>query len=883
MHLPQIEVIAKPCKSMWTTNKIRRTFLDYFRDKEHQIVSSAPLVVKNDPTLMFINAGMNQFKDVFLGNEKPLSPRVADTQKCLRVSGKHNDLEEVGVDTYHHTLFEMLGNWSFNDYFKKEAIDYAWDLLVNIYGIDQDRMYATVFGGDEKDGTEADEEAFSIWTKYLPEDRILRCGKKDNFWEMGDVGPSGPCSEIHIDVRSNAERAKIPGVELVNADHPQVIEVWNLVFIQFNRLANGSLEKLSSVHVDTGMGLERLAMVLQGKESNYEIDLFQKIISSIENLSGQSYSRSDSKSDIAFRVIADHIRAISFAIADGQLPSNTGAGYVIRRILRRAVRYAYSFLGFREPALSRLVLTLVEEMGDAFPELRDQQEFITKVIHEEEEGFLRTLENGLTRLKTLISSNGKIDGRSAFELYDTYGFPIDLTQLICSEEGIEVDEVGFRIELNKQKDRSRTSNQLELDDWVEINPAESTSFVGYDDLETNVSILKYRKVVKKGKDFFQLVLNKTPFYPEGGGQVGDKGVLVSGNGERVEVIDTQRENELIVHFTKKLPAELQSHFTAKVDNEKRKSTELNHSATHLLHYSLRKVLGKHVEQRGSLVNDKYLRFDFSHFQKMSEDEIAQVEAEVNRMINENLPLDEKRSVPIEEARKSGAMSLFGEKYGDEVRVIQFGDSIELCGGTHVHNTISIRHFKILSEASVASGVRRIEAITGSALDEHYHEQEHLLNEIKVRLNDPKNLLKAIGDLLEREQLLEKELAGFKSSKAKQIKEELLKEIEKCEGYSLIVQQVELSADQVKDISFQLGSQVSNLIIALGYENNGKPGLSIWMDKDLVSENRNASHMIREAGKFIKGGGGGQAFYATAGGKDLDGIPKALEFIKQNLK
>lgn len=864
----------------WTTEQIRKTFLDYFEKNGHQIVPSAPMVIKNDPTLMFTNAGMNQFKDIFLGNENAKYKRVADTQKCLRVSGKHNDLEEVGVDTYHHTMFEMLGNWSFDDYFKQEAIEMAWELLTEVYKVDKERLHVTVFGGDQEDGTQEDVEAYDIWKSRINEDRIIKCDKKDNFWEMGDSGPCGPCSEIHVDIRSEEERAKIDGKSLVNQDHPQVIEVWNLVFIQYNRLANGTLQTLPQKHVDTGMGLERLAMVLQHQQSNYNIDLFQSLIAQLESVSGIKYEAGDDKKSVAFRVIADHLRAISFAIADGQLPSNTGAGYVIRRILRRAVRYGYSFLNLNEPFINELIPTLDGLMGSSFSELRKQAPFIKNVIREEEESFLRTLDKGIKRLNALTEGSFTISGKDAFELYDTYGFPLDLTQLIASEKDIKVDLVEFNAELELQKNRSRSSNVMNLDDWQIVKEFSGMPvFIGYDSLEAEIEILRIRKVSQKGNDFYQLVFNQTPFYPEGGGQIGDKGIIVSSD-EKIEIIDTKKENDLVVHIVKNPPKNPKSTFKAQVNTRARFLTACNHSATHLLHHGLREVLGTHVEQRGSLVNDKYLRFDFSHFQKMSDDEIKRVEDLVNKEIDSQIDLNEFRDTPINEAKKMGAMSLFGEKYGESVRVIRFGESVELCGGTHVSNSVLIKRFKITSESSIASGIRRIEAITNAGYDRYVSDLEKLLVRLNETLQQPKDLVATVEQLNKRLAIAEGELEALNAEKAMSIKSELLNHVELVHGTSLIFSIVDLSADKVKDISFQLKSQLENAVIALGYVNDEKPGLSLLISEELVNDSINASKLIREAGKFIQGGGGGQPFYATAGGKRKEGLNEAMEFLRK---
>ncbi len=862
-----------------TAKEIRRTFLDFFHSKGHIIVPSAPLVIKNDPTLLFTNAGMNQFKDLFLGNAPIVNPRVADTQKCLRVSGKHNDLEEVGVDTYHHTLFEMLGNWSFGDYFKKEAIHWSWELLTEVYKMDKSRIYVTVFEGSTDDGLAFDQEAYDCWKQYIAEDRILKGNKKDNFWEMGDVGPCGPCSEIHVDMRSDSERARIDGKTLVNANHPQVIEIWNNVFMEFNRKADGSLEKLPAQHVDTGMGFERLCMVLQGKQSNYDTDVFQPLIRAIETLTGARYGKEE-KTDIAIRVVADHIRAVAFAVADGQLPSSNGAGYVIRRILRRAVRYAYSFLETREPLLCKLVPVLVREMGDFFTELAEQQTHITLTIEQEEKSFLRTLENGIARFEKFIQSGEQtakiIPGAFAFELYDTFGFPIDLTQLMARENQWTVDEKGFQQELEKQKARSRQATTLETDDWVILQPGVTEEFVGYDSLKVSAQITRYRKVKAKGKTFFQLVLDRTPFYPEGGGQVGDAGYLEAA-GVRTPISDTRRENNLIVHTADMLPADPSATFLAVVDASRRCETQLNHSATHLLHEALREVLGTHVEQKGSLVNAEYLRFDFSHIARVTEEELARVEKQVNEKIRENLPLDEKRGVPIEAAKAMGAMALFGEKYGDSVRVIRFGSSVELCGGTHVQATGQIGLFKIVSESAVAAGVRRIEAFTGQKAFDYFETQRQLVTEVSVLLKNPKDLKKAVTDLVRQQSELQRRIEELMREKAAQIKTSLLEKAEEIQGVRFISASVDLDAGMLKELAYQLKGQVQNLFLVLASENGDKASLAVMIDEKLVSEKGwDAGKIVRELAREINGGGGGQAFFATAGGTRAAGIPAALE-------
>ena len=857
---------------------IRRTFLDFFKSKGHEIVPSAPMVVKNDPTLMFTNSGMAPFKDWFLGNAPIKWPRVADTQKCLRVSGKHNDLEEVGVDTYHHTMFEMLGNWSFGDYFKKEALAWSWELLTEVYKLPKDRLYATVFEGSADDNLPFDQEAYDLWKQFLPESHILRGNKKDNFWEMGDQGPCGPCSEIHFDSRSDEERAKEDGAKWVNADHPQVIEIWNNVFMEFNRKADGSLEKLPAQHVDTGMGFERLVRVLQGKQSNYDTDVFQPIIQKISSLTGVAYG-SNEKTDIAIRVLSDHIRAISFAIADGQLPSNTGAGYVIRRILRRAVRYYYSFLDTKEPLLCRLVDTLAAEMGEFFTELRTQQTLITSVIEEEEKAFLRTLAAGITRFEDYASKNqGKtIDGFFAFELYDTYGFPIDLTQLLAREQHCSVDMDGFGKYLLEQKERSRAATAIDTDDWIELIKETTTAFVGYEQMQSESKIVRYRRVKQKGKEFYQIVLDVTPFYAESGGQVGDTGYLETAN-ERIRITDTKKENGVVVHFAERLPEQPDRMFTALVDASKRKQTANNHSATHLLHAALRQVLGTHVEQKGSLVNEEYLRFDFSHFSKVTEEELARIEQIVNEKIRENIPAD-IREMALEDARKRGAMALFGEKYGDVVRVVTFDDnySIELCGGTHVNSTGQIGLFKIVSEGAVAAGIRRIEAISAIKAEAFFQDQLRLVKEIKELLKNPKDVLKSIQTLQEERSMLEKELEKLMREKARVIKSDLMQKIQSVNGINFIGEKIDLnSADAIKDLAFEMRQQVENLVMVLGAEIGGKASLTLIISDELVAAKKlNAGNIIRDLAKEIQGGGGGQPFFATSGGNNPAGITNAL--------
>ena len=866
-----------------TVFEIRQQFFTFFESKGHQLVPSAPMVVKNDPTLMFTNAGMNQFKDYFLGYQIPKHRRIANSQKCLRVSGKHNDLEEVGVDTYHHTMFEMLGNWSFGDYFKEDAIAWAWELLSDVYKIDKDRLYVTVFEGDEADGVPRDSESISIWKKYIAEDRIILASKKDNFWEMGETGPCGPCTEIHVDLRSDSDRNSVSGKELVNRDHPQVIEIWNNVFMQFNRKADGSLEPLPETHVDTGMGLERLAMALQGKQSNYDTDLFQSLIKHMEKISGISYGKNEA-TDIALRVIADHIRTICFSIADGQLLSNNGAGYVIRRILRRAVRYGYQTLGLKEPFLCELSSTLSSVMGNPYSELINQQELIYKVIKEEELSFFRTLEQGIRRIDELIVQLKKeqktiISGNAVFELYDTYGFPIDLTSLIARENDLSIDENGFNKELAIQKDRSRAATSIETDDWVTLSADKVTEFVGYDETSIPVKLLKYRKVSQKQKEFFQLVFDKTPFYPEGGGQIGDKGWL-SNTAEKIPVIDTKKENNLIVHLTNTLPKSFDQLFFGEVDASKRIPTSANHSATHLLHHALRTVLGTHVEQKGSLVNTEQLRFDFSHFSKVTNEELKEIEDSVNRQIKANLLLDERRAIPIEEAKSMGAMAVFGEKYGDHVRVIKFGESVELCGGIHVANTGQIGLFKILSEGAVAAGVRRIEAISGPAAELYFKDKAEKLELLEDLFKKPKDIVKTVEELQLRNLQLQKEIETLLKEKAKHVKSSLKKEIKVVNDMNLLCTTVHLDLGSVKDILFQLKGEVPGFVGIIGNIDGEKCGLSLMIDDTVVTKNNlNASQIIREVSPMIEGGGGGQVFFATAGGKKPEGIDAALKIIK----
>jgi len=862
------------------SGSIRRKFLDFFASKGHTIVPSAPLVLKNDPTLLFTNSGMVQFKDFFLGNATPKSPRIADTQKCLRVSGKHNDLEEVGIDTYHHTMFEMLGNWSFGDYFKKEAIEWAWELLTEEYKLPKDRLYVTVFEGDKKENLTFDQEAHDYWKRYIPEDRILNGNKKDNFWEMGEMGPCGPCSEIHVDLRSDEEVKKKPGKELVNNDHPQVVEIWNLVFMEFNRKADGTLEKLPAQHVDTGMGFERLCMAIQKKTSNYDTDVFSPLIDFIGNAADVKYKQ-DEKTDIAMRVMADHVRAVSFAIADGQLPSNTGAGYVIRRILRRAVRYGFTFLNFKEPFLHKLVSVLGNQLKDVFPELEKQKEYVGKVILEEESSFLRTLEKGLKRLESIEAElkNKVVSGEQAFELYDTFGFPLDLTSLIARERGFSIDEQGFKTEMEKQKSRSKAAAVKETGDWISVGEDEKPEFIGYDHLDAEIKITKYRKIKQKNKELVQLVFDRTPFYAESGGQVGDTGYIESAN-EKIFVIDTKKENELIVHFAEKLPENLSSLFHAQVDKHKRELSMDNHSATHLLHAALRRTLGKHVEQKGSLVNDKILRFDFSHFAAMTPEEIRKVEDIVNEKIRENIKLDEKRNVPIEQAKSLGAMALFGEKYGDFVRVITFdpGFSVELCGGTHVSATGHIGLFKITAESSVAAGVRRIEAITAEGAEQYVREELQMLDQVRSLLKNPKDIGTSIKNLLEEKHALEKKVELFQQEQANQLKDQLAKKAVKNNGYHLILEKVSVAnADALKNIAYGLRNQFDDLLLILAADVESKPQVTVMIGEKLAQTNKyHAGNLVKELAKEIDGGGGGQPFFATAGGKNLNGLNAVLE-------
>ncbi|MBR4135060.1 MAG: alanine--tRNA ligase [Bacteroidales bacterium] len=856
-----------------TSTEIRAAFLRFFESKQHHIVPSAPMVVKNDPTLMFTNAGMNQFKDIFLGNNPADFPRVADSQKCLRVSGKHNDLEEVGRDTYHHTMFEMLGNWSFGDYFKKEAIAYAWEFLTEVMKLDKDRLYATVFAGDEKDGTAFDQEAYDFWTAYLPADRILKGNKKDNFWEMGDTGPCGPCSEIHIDLRDDAERVQVPGASLVNKDNPLVIEIWNLVFMQFNRVASGELHPLAAKHVDTGMGFERLCMAVQNKKSNYDTDVFQPLIQHFAQEAGKKYGEQKDV-DIALRVVADHLRAVCFAIADGQLPSNTGAGYVIRRILRRAIRYGFTFLGFKSPFMHKAVDALVDQMGQQFPELKAQALLITKVVQEEETSFLKTLESGIIKFENYCKNNQGtvVDGAFAFELFDTYGFPIDLTQLLASEKNMTVDMDGFQEGLRQQKERSRAAAAVTTDDWMTlIERNEPTTFVGYHENSSSCHILKYRKVTAKNKTFFQIVLDKTPFYAESGGQVGDTGVLENAN-ERIAVFNTIKENNLIIHQTTALPENLTGEFTATIDVEKRQMTANNHSATHLLDHALRTVLGTHVEQKGSLVSSERLRFDFSHFSKMSDEEIMRTEQLVNRLIRENIPLQEHVDVPIDEARAMGAIALFGEKYGNTVRVIQFGKAIELCGGTHTSATGNIGLFKIVSEGAIAAGVRRIEAVTGTAAEALMYENQALIRQMKEQLNTT-NLPQAIQKLMDDNAVAKKKIEEFEQLQVAAFCKELEQNAQEQNGIQVISNISSYSAEILRNTAFKLRT-APNRVVVLGSVTDNKPNLVVAISNDLVGRYE-APKLVRAAGKLIQGGGGGQPTLSTAGGKNPAGLPDAV--------
>lgn len=877
LHLIKI-VKSKAIYSIMTSQEIRQKFLDYFKSKEHLIVPSAPIVLKDDPTLMFSNSGMTQFKDYFLGYKEPKAPRIADTQKCLRVSGKHNDLDDVGRDTYHHTMFEMLGNWSFGDYFKKDAIAFAWELLTEVYGIPKENLYVTIFEGDASENLERDQDAYDFWKSHISEDRIINGNKKDNFWEMGASGPCGPCSEIHVDLRSEEEKAKVSGLELVNNDHPQVVEVWNLVFMEFNRKADGSLEKLPAQHVDTGMGFERLCMALQGKSSNYDTDVFTPLIAKVEELSGKKYTGilKDEK-DIAIRVVVDHIRAVSFAIADGQLPSSGGAGYVIRRILRRGVSYSYRFLDMKEPFLYKLVAVLQEQMGKFFPELEKQGALVTEVIKSEEESFLRTIENGLIRVEKLIQqtieSNLKVlPSNEVFELYDTYGFPDDLTRIIAEEKGLTIDEAGFEARKKEQQDRSRGGAEQKVHDWV-ILEEKGENFVGYDQLESETYITRYRKIENKDGEFYQVVLSETPFYPDGGGQVGDKGLLENAT-ESFEVLETKKENGLIISLINGLPKDAGAVFYAKVNAAERKNSQANHSVTHLLHEALREVLGTHVEQKGSYVGPDYLRFDFSHFNKMTEEELALVENKVNAKIKESIALQEFRSIPIQEALDKGAMALFGEKYGDSVRMIQFGSSKELCGGTHVKNTSEIGHFKILSESSAAAGIRRIEAISGDESEKYFKNLEKQVAELSQLLKS-KDLIRSIEKLMEENASLKSEVEAFKKEKAKGEIGDWKNAYEQKGDKQLLVKKTSLDAGSVKDIVFQLKREIPTSVTIILSDADGKPMITVGVSDDLAA-NYQAGAIVKDLAKEIQGGGGGNPGFATAGGKNLDGLENAYQ-------
>lgn len=867
---------------MMTANEIRESFKKFFESKGHQIVPSAPMVIKDDPTLMFTNAGMNQWKDIILGTRDPEPRRRADSQKCLRVSGKHNDLEEVGHDTYHHTMFEMLGNWSFGDYFKEGAIDMAWEYLVDVLHLDPADLYVTVFEGSPEENLSRDDEAAAFWAKHVPADHIINGNKHDNFWEMGDTGPCGPCSEIHLDSRTPEEKAKTPGRELVNKDDPQVIEIWNLVFMQFNRKADGSLEKLSMNVIDTGMGFERLVRALQGKHSNYDTDIFQPIIKEISRLSGMEYGKEE-KTDVAMRVVADHLRAVAFSIADGQLPGNAKAGYVIRRILRRAVRYAYTFLNQKEAFMFKLMPTLIHEMGEAYPELTAQRELITKVIKEEEESFLRTLSNGINMLSDAmqeVKAEGKtvLDGTKAFRLFDTYGFPLDLTELICRENGLNVDEKQFDEEMQKQKARARNAAAVENSDWTELSQGEQ-NFVGYDYTEYECHILRYRKVTQKKNTFYELVLDNTPFYGEMGGQVGDCGVLVSEN-ETVNIIDTKRENGQSIHIVKELPKNPEADFMACVDTDKREASAANHTATHLLDYALKQVLGDHVEQKGSFVSHDTLRFDFSHFQKMTDEEIRKVEMLVNDMIRQDIPLDEHRDMPLDEAKKMGAIALFGEKYGDKVRVVKFGPSIEFCGGIHAHSTGRIGMFKIISESSVAAGVRRIEAKTGKECEMLMYDLEDGMKAIKALFNNTKDLLGVIEKYIEEHDSMKKSIEQFQAERVERVKEKLISQARIVNGVKVIASTLIMKQDAAKDLVFKIrAAEPERMLCVVGSTFDGRPTLSVMISEDLVKEHGlNAGQMVREAAKLIKGGGGGQPHFATAGGKEIDGLSAAVDKV-----
>jgi alanyl-tRNA synthetase len=869
-----------------TSQDIRKQFLDFFQSNGHLIVPSAPIVLKDDPTLMFNNSGMAQFKEFFLGNGTPKSQRIADTQKCLRVSGKHNDLEDVGFDTYHHTMFEMLGNWSFGDYFKKEAINWAWQLLTEVYKIPKENLYVSVFEGSKEDNVPFDQEAWDIWKGLIDEDRIILGNKKDNFWEMGDQGPCGPCSEIHVDIRSAEEKAAVSGKSLVNNDHPQVVEIWNNVFMEFNRKADGSLEKLPAQHVDTGMGFERLCMALQGVTSNYDTDVFTPLIQKVEQITGLKYtsnevqniSEEQNKTNIAIRVVVDHVRAVAFAIADGQLPSNTGAGYVIRRILRRAIRYGFTFLDTKEPFINKLVEVLANQMGEFFPEIKAQQNFVTNVIKEEEASFLRTLDQGLQLLDNVVAQTkgNEVSGVKAFELYDTFGFPKDLTALILKEKGMSFNEAEFDKSMLEQKTRSRTASEVSTEDWTVLIPGNVETFVGYDKIENEVKITRYRKIEsKKDGVLYQIVLDNTPFYPEGGGQVGDQGVLFTSN-ETIEIIDTKKENNLILHFALKLPKNINDSFTAQVDYYMRSMSSKNHTATHLLHLGLRTILGSHVEQKGSMVNSGWLRFDFSHFSKVTDEEIQKVEEFVNTRIEEHIKLVEHRNIPIKQALEQGAMALFGEKYGDNVRMIEFGESKELCGGIHVKNTAEIWHFKIISEGAIAAGIRRIMAITDHAVKEFFNQQENDLSSIREALKNPQDTLKAVVSLQEDNNKLTKQIEMLMKDKVKNLATELVPQLQTINGVQFLTKLVDIDANGAKDLTYEIGNTAKNIFLVLATADEGKPMLTCYISKELVAErNLNAGNVVRELGKYIQGGGGGQAFFATAGGKNISGITEAL--------
>ena len=866
-----------------TSQDIRKQFLDFFQSKGHLIVPSAPIVLKDDPTLMFNNSGMAQFKEFFLGNGTPKSQRIADTQKCLRVSGKHNDLEDVGFDTYHHTMFEMLGNWSFGDYFKKEAITWSWELLTEVYKLPKDRLYVTVFEGDEKEGIPRSIEALACWEQLVPSDHIVFGNKKDNFWEMGEQGPCGPCTEIHFDGRSDEERLKIPGETLVNKDHPDVIEIWNNVFMMFNRLKDGSLEPLPQKHVDTGMGFERLVRIIQQKSSNYDSDVFTPLIQKVEEITKTKYvsqnpTAEEEKINIAIRVVVDHVRAVAFAIADGQLPSNTGAGYVIRRILRRAIRYGFTFLNTKEPFINTLVAVLADQMGEFFPEIKAQQNLVTNVVKEEEASFLRTLDQGLQLLDNVVAQTqgNEVSGTKAFELYDTFGFPKDLTALILKEKGMSFNEAEFDASMLEQKTRSRVASEVSTEDWTVLIPGNVETFVGYDQLENEAKITRIRKIdSKKDGVLYQIVLDATPFYPEGGGQVGDRGVLTSAN-ENIEIIDTKKENNLILHFAKQLPENLTGGFVAKVNQELRDHSQSNHTATHLLHQALRSILGTHVEQKGSLVSPNYLRFDFSHFTKVTNDELQQVEDFVNARIQEQLPLIERRNIPFQQAIQEGAMALFGEKYGDSVRAIKFGESMELCGGTHVKNTAEIWQFKIKSEGAVAAGIRRIEAITNQGVKDFYKDQENTLKELSELLKNPQDTIKAVLALQEDNAKLSKQLEVLTKDKVKNLTTELVPQLQTINGVQFLAKLVDIDANSAKDLAYEIGNTAKNIFLVLATAEEGKPMLTCYISKELVvDKNLNAGNVVRELGKYIQGGGGGQPFFATAGGKNIAGITEAL--------